>query len=134
MAEENDIVQQLANAAKLANAAAEAMGNPNPQPDAPAWAEEMTFKGIDYSVSAETASELGWDLVAQDQVDQDLAFVIVRPVFGTTRKYLTPAALGNEFNNIELENFSKDAMARILAKISTTVEAFAGQWEEKGWY
>lgn len=89
MAEEDEIVQQLHNAATLANAATGVAGNPNLQAGTPAWAEEMTFKGIDYSISEEAANNMGWNLLAQHQDDQELSFVIVGPVFGEKRKYIT---------------------------------------------
>lgn len=61
-------------------------------------------------------------------------FVIVRPVFANTRNYLKMKLLPSEYNNITIENFCKMALARILARVSVSIKAFAASWKEKGWF
>lgn len=114
------IVDEFNNAVMLANNMTGNNGgtgtNPIQTPTA-AWAEEMELGGIDYSLPVELATQLGRELTSPNSGYENARFVVVRPVYGITRKDLKVNNLGNEFNNVTLEPFSKSAITISITRV-----------------
>lgn len=96
----------------------ETMQNNEDQQDVvqpPEWAKEFRVKGVVYSVTVDKAKEMEWKLAASMAGAGNDRFVYVMPAIDDVYKYLQLANLSNDFAAIPIENYSQQAMVRVLA-------------------
>lgn len=95
---------------------------------------EMTVEGVVYSVQTAKAAQFKWALTPPlPGVGNDLR-VLVDPSFGNTHRYVKLTPLGDEFNDIPIEGYTKEVLGLVLSNVYDSAVQFAVDWVESGWY
>lgn len=137
----DDIVRQLSNAARTANAVGAQGGGGSPsanpegaggQQDPPqidltalGFVEQEMVEGLKYSVPVVQAATLGWALAPPEAGVGNAKRVFIEPAFETTHRYVKIAQLPTEYDDIVLQGFDKESFTLIMANAIDMPEGFA---------